>query len=151
MITTEVPDLETATRIASSGFVIFNIWDDVLYLSGITVDAGHQQMGHVEASVAEARFQYPGLKYLALRTQPLRMYVAGSTSCNTWIPTASGWSKKRLRRVGTAVAERINSVFPVHVGCYGGPLYGEKPTHQSAALQQFIPASSTLINQRKIT
>lgn len=171
MITKEVPDLETATRIASSGFVqpisdelrqdvaghmaggdvvygiredgqfvgfvIFNIWYDILYLSGIIVDAAHQRHQHVSESVTKVLRQNPGLKFLALRTQSLRMYVAGRKVCPVWLPYPSAVFMPELNRVGKEVAERTNSEFPVHVGCYGGPLYGEKPVYRDESLQRW--------------
>lgn len=170
MITQELPDLETATHIASSGFVqpvsdelrqdvashmdggdvvygireqgqfvgfvIFNIWEDILYLSGIIVDATHQRQHHVVEAVAKVRGQKPGLKYLALRTQSLRMYVAGRKVCSVWSPP-DGASTPELKRVGKEVAERTNSVYPLHEGCYGAPLYGEKPVYRDDSLQRW--------------
>ena len=171
MITEEVPDLETATRIASSGFVqpisdelrqdvaghmaggdvvygiqedgqfvgfvIFNIWDDILYLSGIIIHQDYQRHRHVVESVTKVRRQHLQLKYLALRTQSLRMYVAGRKVCSTWLPRVSETTSSELVRVGKEVAERTNSVFPLHVGCYGGPLYGEKPVYHDEPLQRW--------------
>ncbi len=171
MITKKVPDLETATRIASSGFVqpisdelrqdvaghmaggdvvygikehgqfvgfvIFNIWDGILYLSGIIVDEAHQCHQHVTESVAKVLRQRPGLKYLALRTQSPRMYVAGRKVCSVWIPHFDEVFAPELVRVGKEVAERTDSQFPLHEGCYGGPLYGEKPVYHDGSLQQW--------------
>lgn len=171
MITTEVPNLEIATRIASSGFVqpisdelrqdvaghmaggdlvygiqedgqfvgfvIFNIWDDILYLSGIIVHEDYQRHQHVVESVAKVRRQHLQLKYLALRTQSLRMYVAGGKVCSAWTPHVDAVSTPELSRVGKEVAERTNSEFPLHLGCYGGPLYGEKPVYRDESLQRW--------------
>lgn len=120
------------------GFAIFNVWDDVLYLSGIILDDEHQRQEAVHMAVRAARSEANGVKYLALRTQSLRMWVAGSRVCQVWFPGPYAESPNSdMAYVGELTAARIGSAFPVGAGCYGGPLYGKKPVYHDQQRQQW--------------
>lgn len=121
------------------GFAIFNVWDDILYLSGIIMHADYQQRRAVQQAVAAARIEAPSACYLAYRTQSYRMWRAAEPTCDFWFPASSNSSKSVLAElvwVGGRVSQRIGSTFPVHQGWYGGPLYGKKPVRGSFTDQQ---------------
>jgi hypothetical protein len=119
-----------------AGFAIFAVYDDILYLSGIIIVPEFQSMGITGQVVTQARLFYPQCKYLALRTQSLRMYLAASRLCGEFYPTVENLGiPENFARRGHRVAKMINSKFPVHEGCYGGPLYGAKPDYKDKQLQ----------------
>ncbi|HEX3100064.1 MAG TPA: GNAT family N-acetyltransferase [Patescibacteria group bacterium] len=119
-----------------AGFAIFAIYDDILYLSGIILLPEYQGNG-IAALVINKVFElYPECSYLSLRTQSLRMYLAASRLCKDFYPKLNGEEIPESFAVrGSVVAKVINSQFPLHLGCYNGPLYGEKPVYKDMALQ----------------
>ncbi len=119
------------------GFAIFNVWgSNVLYLSGIILDTDHQRQEAVSKTIHAARSVAKEVAYLSLRTQSLRMWVAGSKVCREWHPTHTDEEiPPYLTEVGQETADRIKSVFPIEEGCYDGPLYGEKPVYHDQILQ----------------
>jgi hypothetical protein len=121
---------------SEAGFAIFAVCDDILYLSGIIIIPEFQSMGINGLVVQQARLLYPQCKYLALRTQSLRMYLAASRLCREFYPTVENLGiPENFASRGQQVAKMINSKFPVHQGCYGGPLYGAKPDYKDKRLQ----------------
>ncbi len=115
------------------GFAIFNTFDDLLYLSGIILMPEVQGKG-VAAQVVRFAQASTNAKYLALRTQSLRMWVAGRTLCREWLPSSEP-SDSILHHLGRDMAGRLNMGYPIARRCYGGPLYGEKPVHRDTQLQ----------------
>ena len=121
---------------SEAGFAIFAVCYDILYLSGIIIIPDFQGMGITQEVVKQAKLLYPQCKYLALRTQSLRMYLAASRLCREFYPTVMNANiPESFANRGHQVAKMINSHFPVHVGCYGGPLYGAKPSYKDKSLQ----------------
>lgn len=119
------------------GFVIFCLWDDVLYLSGIILHEDYQGHASLGDIVEHVRERYD-VRYFALRTQSPRMWSAANKVCSRWFPESGVDSvDPDLEKVGRIVAEKIGSEFPFHRGCYGGPLYGEKPLHRREELQHW--------------
>ncbi|HEU0051425.1 MAG TPA: GNAT family N-acetyltransferase [Patescibacteria group bacterium] len=120
-----------------AGFAIFNIWDSVLYLSGIMLKTEFQGRGIAERVVERVHtaVQAP---YFALRTQSLRMWCAGRRMVEEWYPHPE-YSEipDEFRTLGYAVARRLGNDFPVSRGCYGSALYGLKPTCANSALQEW--------------
>lgn len=127
------------------GFAIFNVWQSgwgtVLYLSGIILDPAHQHRGLARQVIEFARADAAKLgqtpRHLTLRTQSPRMWRTGAGLCRTWLPDPAADCSPQLAAIGQLTAERIGSQFPVHHGCYGGPLYGEQPTHHDPQLQRW--------------
>lgn len=122
------------------GFAIFNVWgkdQEILYLAGIILEAGYQGQEIVANVVKEARYASRGAHFLALRTQSLRMWMAGKKICTSWYPENFGSLEDSFRKVGQEVSKKVGSDFPVGIGVYGGPLYGEKPNHMDPELQEW--------------
>ncbi|MBL8158854.1 hypothetical protein JNJ66_00140 [Candidatus Saccharibacteria bacterium] len=123
---------------ATAGFVIFDVIGeagDILYLSGIILRRGYQRRRNVLAAIQAAQQALPRVRYLAYRTQSLRMYTAGMAACEPAYPNReNGPCGSELLRVGQQAATHLGGVFPVTRGCYGGPLYGERPQHPDAEL-----------------
>ena len=118
------------------GFCIFNVWEDILYLSGIIVEASYQGCSHVVQAVRYTQQDTPDVKYLALRTQSPRMWAAGAGVCSSWVPSPGlGTDTGKLDTIGHTVATHIQSSYPVGIGHYGGPLYGTKPIYRSTVIQ----------------
>lgn len=117
------------------GFVILCVWGDVLYLSGIILHQDYQRHASVVDVIQYVR-QAEQVKYFALRTQSPRMWSAAKKVCRRWYPDFGlECIDPDLEDVGRLVAERIESQFPYHRGCYGSALYGEKPTHHDSEIQ----------------
>lgn len=125
-----------AEKEAVVGFALFNDLAPVLYLSGIILDPAYQGRGIAALAVAEARV-LTGATHLALRTQSARMWLAGSRMVEEWYPHPKQQIPDHLRPLAEQAAARTNSVFPVAVGLYGGPLYGAKPVHHDETLQSW--------------
>lgn len=114
---------------APVGFVILNlVLDNVLYLSGVILRPEIQGKGVARMAVEAARMA-TGAEWLTLRTQSIRMWVAGQKMCAEWFPHHEASPSSEASRLAHQVARMTNSVFPVKKGHYGGPLYGKKPLH----------------------
>ncbi len=117
------------------GFAIFNVWENVLYLGGIILDAQHQGRRMVQQVVARAIYNLRNehrvdVDYLAFRTQSLRMWVAGARECEQIFPCRGNHEvPEDIMSTVQMVASRVGSDFPVGVGCYGNSLYGQKPVY----------------------
>lgn len=120
------------------GFAIFVVYGDILYLSGVILIPEYQGKGIINQVVKVVGSIQTECRYLILRTQSLRMYLAASRLCTQFYPQLGVWQNipEEFTQRGNLVAEKINSQFPVHYGCYGGPLYGAKPVHRDDQLQQ---------------
>ena len=187
----DVPNLDLATHIASSGFVqplsnalrsdvdahlkegqiVYSIFKDdvlvgfaifnkimlpavfpqvcsdwtaagysdmlVLYLAGILLDASVQGMGIAEQVVRYAKNE-TGLFYLALRTQSLRMWIAGNKMTKSWYPNPQGTYIGHFDVAKMLLAKQLRMpLTKAHssMGFYGAPLYGTKPAHRDPKLQ----------------
>lgn len=122
------------------GFAIFNEFGqhrEILYLAGVILDGEHQGREIVSKTVNRARIDFGRACYLALRTQSLRMWMAGKKICTSWYPENMGNLTDSLREVGQDVSQKVGSDFPIGIGVYGGPLYGEKPNHMDPELQEW--------------
>lgn len=122
------------------GFAIFNdLGNTVLYLSGIILDPAYQGRGIAEMAVQRARNDVRPFSsaFLALRTQSSRMWLAGRDMTASWYPNPQHIIDPYYRMLAERSATLTGSCFPVKIGCYGGPLYGEKPVHRDAELQSW--------------
>jgi hypothetical protein len=118
------------------GFAIFAIYGDILYLSGIIIIPAYQGIKISHRVVEQVRQLYPQCRYLALRTQSLRMYLAASRMCEISYPQLDDSNIPTEFEIrGMLVAKAIGSDFPIHLACYGGPLYGKKPVCSDRLLQ----------------
>lgn len=120
------------------GFACFQIESDVLYLHGIMIDPDVQAKS-IAVRVIEYAQAKTNMSFLGLRTQSPRMWSAGRKVCQQWIPGFENGDERdeELLKAAHRIAKISNSLFPVHVGCYGGPLYGTKPTHSDYIIQQW--------------
>ncbi len=117
------------------GFVIFRQIEDILYLSGIILAPEVQGKGFAGQIIVELAHDLDA-KYLALRTQNIRMWRVGAKICSEWYPNYSQDISSEMRYRGDKLANAIGcDCFPLVVGCYGRPLYGQKPTHRDQHLQ----------------
>lgn len=120
-----------------AGFAIFATYDDILYLSGIILVPKYQGKGIGPEVVKSVAGLLPECKYLALRTQSLRMYLAACKLCSESHPALESLDNipEPFAGKGQRVAKIIGSNFPIHKGWYGGALYGQKPKYHDSALQ----------------
>lgn len=119
------------------GFAIFAVYQDILYLSGVIIIPDFQGKGIVQQTVKQVQELYPDVKYIALRTQSLRMYVAATKVCSEYYPTLnSDVIPTSFAIRGQYIARLIHSTFPLHKNCYGGPLYGTKPLYNDGSMQR---------------
>lgn len=121
------------------GFAILTLLGDILYLNGIQLHKDYQGRGIARQVVAHARQEcHP--RYLALRTQSLRMWVAGkrmmeSAMRSSWCPQPSGEMSEEVREVRRRLVLTLGMTGPEQAGFYGAPLYGAKPTYKDLGLQ----------------
>ncbi len=122
------------------GFATFSVHGELLYLNGIQLNPvvhGRSVCGEV---IAFARDETE-TSYLALRTQNPRMWAAGRKLCTVWLPSDNDDAIDAELSAMIALLETERSLpFPVHVGCYGTPLYGEKPIHRDESVQRWWDA-----------
>lgn len=118
------------------GFAIFSVLEnDILYLSGVIIEPCYQRKRLIASLVKQAQSDASNTKYLVLRTQSLRMWVAGSKLCSSWFPNQHSDIPGLLCNKGKIVASYLSSAFPFCHKVYGNPLYGEKPIYHDEALQ----------------
>lgn len=116
------------------GFASFRNLTPVLYLSGIVLKPECQGLSIAKLAVFEAR-ALTGATHLALYTQSSRMWASGAGMTGQWFPRPGKDMPDDLRPLAEWTAARIGLAFPVAVGQYRGPLYGEKPVHRDAGVQ----------------
>lgn len=120
------------------GFAIYRLCEfaeaKVLYLAGIILDPEVQGQGLAARAIRLAATELRAT-HLALRTQSPRMWLVGARLAEgDWGPHPERSLDPRLQDLGTQLSHVIGcaGTFPQLRGVYGGPLYGEKPTHQSS-------------------
>jgi hypothetical protein len=107
----------------------------VLYLAGLIISPDHQGQ-HISQRVIDDAVKEGCPDYFGFRTQSSIMYAAALQRFREIYPSLDGSPiSPEDYSVGSALAQRINSSFPLHRACYGGPLYGDKPLHRNAVLQ----------------
>ena len=119
------------------GFLIYRLIEpDILYVIGVHILPQYQGQGLAQALISDLAYRLDAV-YLALRTQSPLMWRAGSSLCRRgqWYPNPHRDLPAELTPIVAVVATKIDSVYPVHIGQYGGPLYGKKPVHHDPALQ----------------
>lgn len=126
--------------VSLAGFAIFNMEDsETLYLAGIILRPDFQGIGLAQKVIQMAQAETKAKK-LKLRTQSLRMWSVGNKLCRSWFPNPNGkvgyydyntlWSRGPYFVLYENKAEILRNF-------YGGPLYGQKPVHRNAVLQQW--------------
>lgn len=109
----------------------------VLYLAGIMLHESVQGQGIAEETVLHAKNEMD-LSYFALRTQSLRMWIAGNKMTKSWYPNPTGSHSGRFDVAKMLLAKQLNmQLAKAHssMGFYGAPLYGTKPVHRDTKLQ----------------
>lgn len=120
------------------GFAIFNVINtDILYLSGVIINSYYQKHGLVASLVHQVRIEVPRVTFLALRTQSLRMWVAGERLCKEWYPNKHSQIPNDIIHVGNSVGAYLKCSFPYCKGIYGSALYGVKPIYTNNFLQNW--------------
>jgi hypothetical protein len=140
---------------------------ETLYLSGIILDEAHQGkrvFGQVTSQAKqESSATYLALRTQSLRmwaagahfcwswypsppTKASEITARVKRSCSALLlpssaslapSTQMGRIPAYVRDQGEQTAQKLSSSFPVHVGCYGQALYGEKPVYHDASLQEW--------------
>ncbi len=109
----------------------------VLYLAGIMLHESVQGQGIAEQTILHAKNEM-GLSYFALRTQSLRMWIAGNKLTKSWYPNPKNLVDGSFRIAKDLLANQLSMSVDdrfVSRGFYGAPLYGKKPIHRDAKLQ----------------
>ncbi len=128
--------------VSLAGFAIFNMADhETLYLAGIILRPDVQGQGVAAKVIGMAR-EETGAKKLMLRTQSLRMWSVGNKLCHFWYPNPKGrlgyydhasW----IGALGSPPFVSYEDKSKIIRAFYGGPLYGQKPTHRNRPLQKW--------------
>ncbi len=112
------------------GYALFRTFGPVLYLSGMMLGPELQGRGLAPKIIQRAQVDTRA-EFLGLRTQSLRMWLAGLEASNKvcWLPNPSCWGP-----ADTVIAEHaarlvveLGCDFPITRGFYGQALYGVKP------------------------
>ena len=119
------------------GFVIYEIFDDILYISGIIILPQWQARGG-SGEVISQLLQVTGCPFLAYRTQSSRMWLVGKKLCQQWHSHPDKYPSPDILVKIEYVCTQIGSPhFPVNKGFYGHALYGQKPIHQDVVIQNW--------------
>jgi hypothetical protein len=117
------------------GFVIYEVFGDILYISGIIILPQWQAQGGA-GEVISKWLQATGCAFLAYRTQSSRMWSVGQKLCQQWYPNLDNHPSNNILAKARLICEQIGSPhFPVNKGFYGQALYGQKPIHQDLTVQ----------------
>lgn len=119
------------------GYMIFTVpVADVLYISGTLIEPSRQGTGIKTAGTVLAFERYPSLRWFSGRTQSAVVWASAARIASELTPSrdASGLSAEGAARLDALVAS-LGMSGPTHPGFYGGPLYGEKPTHRDPTAQ----------------
>ena len=117
------------------GFAIFKMFDDVLYLGGIILREDHQGVG-IARRVVELARDATGAQWLGLRTQSPIMWASTRNMVRTIFPHPSTGDVQTYLTALQLVRE-LGMGSAVQPGFYGGPLYGKKPIHHNAKIQDW--------------
>lgn len=118
------------------GFVIYEVFDDILYISGIVMLPSAQGQGYAQKIVRQL-CEDTGLPFLAYRTQSPRMWSVGYKLCDRWYPNPEDTqpNPEMVAKIDF-LRDRIGmDSYPVSKGFYGHALYGSKPTVKDPAIQ----------------
>lgn len=116
------------------GFALFKSIGGILYLAGLILRRDYQNRGLGKEAILAGKFATKA-EYFALRTQSPRMWSVGNSLASAWYPNLTGLPNKNLEQKAKILATELGMIAPIVQGFYGGPLYGEKPTHQNSDLQ----------------
>lgn len=120
-----------------AGYAVFKIQDDLLYLAGAMIDPTYQGKQVARKLIMHAQLR-SGAIYFGLRTQSPIMWSAGKSMCQIWLPSMNGESfDDGLYKALNSTLALAGSPRTFHNGCYGGALYGEKPVHHDAGVQDW--------------
>ena len=133
------------------GFAIYRLFEfganRLLYLAGIILDPEIQGQGLAARAIRLAALELEAT-HLALRTQSPRMWLVGARLAEgDWGTHPDRTIAPKLIALGEEISKAIDcsGVFPHLRGVYGGPLYGEKPTHHDAPLQAWWDEQCTFL------
>ncbi len=118
-------------------YMIFTVpVPDVLYIAGTLIHAPLQGTGIKTAGTVLAFERYPSLRWLSGRTQSSVVWASAARISSELTPDMgsrplSAEGEARL----DALVRALGMSGPAQQGFYGGPLYGEKPTHHDASVQ----------------
>ncbi|MFH0814675.1 MAG: GNAT family N-acetyltransferase [Candidatus Falkowbacteria bacterium] len=122
------------------GFAVFDeLPSKLLFVAGIMIDPAHQGEKVGRQMILKAKDQVSA-EFLGLRTQSPRMWSAGRSICAEWYPNFdNGVLRFRLQAQAELIRARLGPKYeyPVVESCYGGALYGEKPTHREPSVQSW--------------
>ncbi len=119
------------------GYMLIQVpLDDVLYIAGTMVHPSCQGMGIKAQAMMEVMKVYVSCKYFAGRTQSSIVWASVTRAAGAVLPNPAGMSvEKAMVNARQRLVEVLKMGGSIHQGFYGGPLYGEKPTHRDPAVQ----------------
>lgn len=119
------------------GFVIYELFDDILYISGIILLSSAQGNGYAPKIISQLH-QETNVPFLAYRTQSPRMWSVGQKLCKEWYPNPINVPNIDILTKIELLCQRINTPhYPVSKGFYGQALYGCKPILRDDKVQQW--------------
>ncbi|NQV89251.1 MAG: hypothetical protein HQ488_02930 [Parcubacteria group bacterium] len=109
---------------------------DVLYIAGTMVHPSCQGMGIKAQATVDVMKIYTSCKYFAGRTQSSIVWASVTRAAVAVLPSHTGTSvEKGMIDARQSLVDVLMMEGSVHRGFYGGPLYGEKPTHRDPTTQ----------------
>jgi hypothetical protein len=118
-----------------AGFAIFKTFGDILYLGGIILRDDHQGTAIAPRVIQLAR-ETTQTQWLGLRTQSPIMWASAKNMVRSIFPHPSEKDVQTYLRA-QRLARELGMGSPFRTGFYGGPLYGKKPIHRDAKIQDW--------------
>jgi hypothetical protein len=119
------------------GFVIYELFGDILYISGIVLLSSAQGNGYARR-IIDQLCKEVGLPFLGYRTQSPRMWSVGMKLCKEWYPNPTHTPNVDTLAKIKFLCQRINTPsYPVSKGFYGHALYGCKPILRDNGVQRW--------------
>lgn len=109
------------------GFVIYELFGNILYISGIVLLPSAQGNGYACRIIGQLCKEV-GLPFLGYRTQSPRMWSVGMKLCKEWYPNPTSTPSAATLTKIELLCQCINTpCYPVTKNFYGHALYGCKP------------------------
>lgn len=119
------------------GFVIYELFGDILYISGIVLLSSAQGNGYA-CRIIDQLCKEVGLPFLGYRTQSPRMWSVGMKLCKEWYPNPTSTPNVDTLAKIEFLCQHINTPsYPVSKGFYGHALYGRKPILRDNEVQRW--------------
>ncbi len=110
--------------------------EGLVYIAGTMVDPKFHGVGIKARATQVVMNRHSDRRYFAGRTQSSIVWASVTRSAKVVLPSTQGREvESEMVEMRQRLVEGLGMDDAIHEGFYGGPLYGEKPTHRDEAVQ----------------